>query len=214
MITIASMLLCVVVAMSASTFASTVASTSASPVAQWPVEFYQTFNETTSVLHGGVTSGRMWYSSSMRMERVDREQGQYDRYCGSVDKTSGPCTHLVRQDGKRYLIWPDKKKCYMCCDASKGCGLLSSDWLKTAQFIGQQEYQGQQCYQWNIKGLQMNSYYATEKGVPCRLYQAPNDDMLFDLNTFLVGPFDESVFAMPSYKCDAHCPLFSICTIA
>jgi hypothetical protein len=55
-------------------------------------------------------------------------------FCGSIlPKVNTYCTHLIR-DKKRYIIFPLKRECCMCCDADHGCGILKRDWLSTAKY--------------------------------------------------------------------------------
>jgi len=34
--------------------------------------------------------------------------------------------------GKRFLDFPEKKFCCYCCNSTHGCGIVTRDWLKTA----------------------------------------------------------------------------------
>jgi hypothetical protein len=116
-------------------------------------------------------------------------------------------------DGKRYLDFPDKKYCCMCCDASKGCGILSPSWVDGAEFIGFVEYQNQNASKWDKKGLQSNFYYQTvDKNLPAGVDQVPNDYMSFQLNTYSTDPIPDSIFTVPDY-CRDSCPTISICSV-
>lgn len=101
----------------------------------WPDHFTQVFVETydTTKIH---ISGQLHYDSTRKMSRVDRVDGKHDAICGSIQPNiSTGCTQLVRDD-KRYIIFPERRVCCMCCDAAHGCGILNRDWLKTATYEG------------------------------------------------------------------------------
>lgn len=69
----------------------------------WPEVFHQSYVESYngSSLH---TTGRIYYDAKRGLNRVDRQDGVNELFCGSIlPNVSGPCTHLVR-DKKRYII--------------------------------------------------------------------------------------------------------------
>ena len=89
-----------------------------------------------SILGKSTTKGTFFYDSVSQRYRVDRDNGKWDRYCGSVYKlTDTPCQHFVFE-GKRYLNFPEKNDCCYCCDSAHGCGILKRDWLTGAKFEG------------------------------------------------------------------------------
>jgi hypothetical protein len=76
------------------------------------------------------------FDANRQMYKVERSNGQYESLCGSVlPNVTTPCTQLTRE-GKRYIIYPEQKKCCICCDAAHGCGFLKKDWLSTAKYEG------------------------------------------------------------------------------
>jgi hypothetical protein len=100
----------------------------------WPVRFQQDFVETyASTPIRDV--GKLWFDSERKMSRMDRNNGRYDQFCGSVLNAATPCTQLVR-DGKRYIIYPFLRSCCECCDAAHGCGIMRRDWLREAEYVG------------------------------------------------------------------------------
>jgi hypothetical protein len=107
----------------------------------WPVKFQQDFVEsyTTSPFY---TAGKLYYDSERNMERFDRTDGKAVSICSSIVSESTPCQQLTR-DGKRYIVFPFKRLCCMCCDAAHGCGVLKRDWLKNAKFDGKEDISGQ-----------------------------------------------------------------------
>ena len=63
---------------------------------------------------------------------MDRANGRYDDFCGSVmPNVTTPCQQMV-VDKKRWLIYPGKSVCCFCCDQGHGCGIIRPDWLKNA----------------------------------------------------------------------------------
>ena len=143
---------------------------------------------------------------------IHRNSGAGDRYCNTVFPLAHtPCQHLVAE-GKRYLIFPEKKFCCMCCTAAHGCGIVSPDWLQGAQFQGTVNVSGSPAYKWSKSGLQPNYYYssADEQQIPIELDQIPTDYQSFHAGTFDDGAIDPAMFVVPDY-CQASCPWYSIC---
>ena len=69
----------------------------------WPDKFSASFTETMKypIVGSGNTSGNFYYNMNIQKYRVDRENGKWDRYCGSVYKfTDTKCSHIV-SEGKR-----------------------------------------------------------------------------------------------------------------
>ena len=79
----------------------------------------------TPIIGSGSTTGTLYYDVNKNSYRVDRENGRYDRYCGTVKKFKDTkCSHIV-SNGDRYLYYPELNDCCYCCDSSNGCGILS-----------------------------------------------------------------------------------------
>merc|ERR1711874_365779 len=69
----------------------------------WPNNWSSHFTETVKIpLRGSqYIEGNWYFDFPNRKFRVDRTNGNFDRYCGTVYKFSDtPCSHIVR-DGKR-----------------------------------------------------------------------------------------------------------------
>jgi hypothetical protein len=170
------------------------------------------------VITKGTTNGTYWYDFTNGKARTDRANGKYDRYCGSVYKlTDTPCTHLV-VDGLRYLVFPQKQYCCMCCTAAKGCGIMRRDWVGAANgtFLGYEEVSGRKCEKWDAKGLQSNFYWVTADAdqVPVKLEMVPNSLTNYKVESFKKGPIDSSVFNVPSYCSPTQkCPAISVCSL-
>ena len=198
-----------------------------------PDTFTTDFLETNDYfVHSFHTAGVLYYDFKSGSERVDRESGEGDRYCGSAQLfRNTPCTHLVK-NSTRYLIFPKLKSCCKCCTSAHGCGILRKgkaeektkfrefflsfkiqfkltfapflkpDFLLNASFVGYETRNGTQSEHWRIEGLQENDYWQTVRGKPLELYQKPNDKMNFV--AFSEDPIDPSTFDLPS-SCDRQC---------
>lgn len=107
----------------------------------WPDHFTQVFVESYGNSAARI-SGSHYYDATRNMSRVDRTDGKFEGICGSNQPNiSTYCTQLVR-DGKRYVIFPEKRICCLCCDAAHGCGILRKDWLKESTYVGEEAISG------------------------------------------------------------------------
>lgn len=138
----------------------------------------------------------------------------YDRYCSTIFPLEDtPCTHLV-VDGNRYLDFPAKNSCCLCCNEAAGCGVVVPNWLvlSNATYQGQQMMNGYLSDVWMAMGLQANYWYQTvNTAKPVQLNQVPDDNMTFVTNQYNVGPIPDQMFTIPSY-CEPKCPALSICS--
>lgn len=81
-------------------------------------------------------NGQEFYDPANNRERVDRSNGRYDLFCGTVlPNQTTPCQQITANN-KRWIVYPAKSVCCFCCDAAHGCGILSPDWLKGADYKG------------------------------------------------------------------------------
>lgn len=81
-------------------------------------------------------NGQTFYDPINNRERVDRVNGRYDIFCGSIlPNVSTPCIHYT-VNNKRWIAFPQKSQCCFCCDSDHGCGILRPDWLKDAEYKG------------------------------------------------------------------------------
>ena len=74
-----------------------------------PHHYTQDFTETSNFyqIYKGSTKGKLYYSADKKMQRIDRENGMFDRYCGSTYLLRNtPCTHYV-DENQRYLHFPE-----------------------------------------------------------------------------------------------------------
>jgi hypothetical protein len=62
----------------------------------FPEQYQVDFNETAKIITTGTTKGTIYFDSKNNREVITRENGRFDRYCGSVYKTSNTaCNHYV-----------------------------------------------------------------------------------------------------------------------
>merc|ERR1712113_122606 len=159
-----------------------------------PETFQVSFDE--SATFGLKTEGKLWYDYEHLVERVDRENGKGDRYCGAAKFLKNtPCTHLTA-NGTRYLIYDELDFCCTCCYDENGCGVLRRDFLSEAKYVGEEKIFGIEAEHWEVIGLQKNGYWETKDGQPVRLTQGGTDDMVFK-SDFSTESIDPDVFAVP-----------------
>ena len=125
----------------------------APPAPVWPDAFEQSFDEI--FVDGNKTeivNGILYYDEANNRSRLDRADGRFDMFCSSLlPNVTTACVNLVR-DSNRYIYFPAKKKCCMCCTADKGCGILKRDWLSDAEYLGPDDINGRQYFKWNKDG--------------------------------------------------------------
>ena len=183
----------------------------------WPSRFSQTFEESFSypVVGQGQTKGTFFYDWEARRYRVDRDNGKWDRYCGTIFKlTNTPCSHIV-VDGRRYLYFPEKNYCCMCCTTKGGCDVLKPNWMDGSIYEGEvtELDSNKKMRVFNQKGLQDNKvYYDVESGVMARIVQGTNDDQKFNVSSFNSN-FDAGLLDLPG-ACDPNkkCGYLTICS--
>ena len=74
----------------------------------------------------------LYYDAGNNRSRLDRASGAYDSFCNSLQQNvTTTCINLVAE-GQRYIYFPNKKLCCLCCDAAHGCGILKPEWLSEA----------------------------------------------------------------------------------
>jgi hypothetical protein len=62
----------------------------------FPDQYQIDFDETAKFLTTGTTKGTIYFDSKNNRELITRENGKFDRYCGSVYKTTDtPCNHYT-----------------------------------------------------------------------------------------------------------------------
>jgi hypothetical protein len=159
-------------------------------------------------------TGNWSYDFTNRLFAISRSNGKLDRYCGTIYKgRKTPCTQIIRE-GKRYVIFPEKKFCCMCCTAASGCGIIKPDWFTSGSFNGEKTVDGTNTNEYIVKGLQSNYYNESKDAqTPARIFQDPLSDMVFSVENYSVGIKDSSVFDLPTEygSCERSCGTFSVC---
>lgn len=83
------------------------------------------------------------------MMRVDRQDGQHDMFCSSVNPdVSTPCILLMREN-KRYIVYPAKRLCCYCCNNAHGCGVPERNFLNSTKFEGYESLGDISYYKWS-----------------------------------------------------------------
>ena len=182
----------------------------------WANQWKSDFSENLKEIISGSTTGTIYYDWTNKLFRIDRANGQLDRYCG-IPKyifSKTPC-HQYVVSGWRYLHFPEKKYCCKCCSAEHGCGMVFPTWAKDGKYQGQKTYKdGSVVNEWDVKGLQSNTYAEIlTSHVPKRVFQDPLSDMTFDQSTYSTR-VDPAVFKLPTDQgCELSCPSATVCSI-
>jgi hypothetical protein len=183
----------------------------------WPNQWESEFLEDTYVPILGTikTKGKWVYDLDNQRFFISRENGKNDRYCGSIYKLRSTSCNQIVLKGVRYFHFPEKKFCCKCCDASKGCGMVTNNWFTFGEYSKKTTMSNQDVLEYIIKGVQSNYYDETTEGVPIRIYQEPLSDMMFDTSTYKEGISDASVFDLPkdSGNCEQSCGFTTICKL-
>jgi hypothetical protein len=103
----------------------------------WSPSFFIAYDETFVISGKSFTfNGQFSYDAVNRRQKAEKINGRYDATCSSIlPNITTKCDHLVVND-KRYIVFPEKNKCCMCCDASHGCGIVKQDWYADAKYLG------------------------------------------------------------------------------
>ena len=135
-------------------------------------------------------------------------------FCSTIMPGQTPCTSLV-VESKRYFVFPEAKYCCMCCTAENGCGILSPNWLVTANgsYVGRKVVEGNLADGWVAVAHASNYYWQTAYSeIPLEIYQAPSDLQVFNVSTFSTRPLSDQLFHLPpSCDGDPKCPSSSFC---
>ena len=176
--------------------------------------YFQAFGETFSLPNGKQEkiNGQLFYEASKNRERIDRVNGQFDKFCSSVlPNVSTPCTQTTVHD-RRYIIYPQRRQCCFCCDSAHGCGILKTTWLDGANYMGMETIDGTAYDKWEKKGGEDNYWWATTDNdqIPRRLQEGDSHVFDFVVSSFENITFPDTLFEIPTY-CTSSCPLSSIC---
>jgi hypothetical protein len=50
------------------------------------------------------------------------------------------------------MVFPQRSQCCLCCTSAHGCGILTPDWLKGADYQGESAIDGTSYQKWHEKG--------------------------------------------------------------
>jgi hypothetical protein len=165
-------------------------------------------------------SGKLFYDPTNNRERVDRSNGRYNSFCGSVLPNVTTSCQQYTVNNRRWIVFPQKNTCCFCCDSAHGCGIVKPNWLNGSDYKGASKLADGNIYdEWSKDGdVGYNLFWATtnEDQIPRRLDANGKD--IVDFNTYSFEnqtiPFPDSVFALPS-SCNPekinNCPLQSVC---
>ena len=178
----------------------------------WANTWQAGFTEKTSALFSLTTKGNWWFDYTNKKFRVDRENGKLDRYCGSIYKLSNTKCNQVVREGKRYMYFPDKKFCCMCCTDAQGCGVIKPEFVKLGVANGRDDQEKTEAYKYLIQGNQPNYYWESADNKPLRFQQVPLSDMAWDSN-YSEEAIDSSVFDLPTDMgdCEQKCGYLTVC---
>lgn len=176
----------------------------------WPLEWTSNFNETAyynlnGINSSGQTNGIFYYDFGRARQRIDRDNGQFDRYCGTeLPGVEAKC-QMITVNNALWLVFPDQQKCCECCTNAQGCGVVSNSWLSRSEFKGTQTLGGYEVNVWFEQGFGENWYYDTTLGhFPVGIFMTGDLEMQFDPKTYTTASIDDSMFVLPGY-CSGMC---------
>lgn len=180
----------------------------------WPGSFEEAFDEKfVSTNTTAEVNGILYYDGDNNRSRLDRINGELDKFCNSLaPNINTPCQNLVTE-GKRYIIFPQKSQCCFCCDSDHGCGILKRDWLDGAEYLGQETIDGQNLNKWNKQGVVGYNYYwatADDNAYPRKIDENGAHITDFNIRSFRNRTLDPALFRVPSY-CNSNCSDTSFC---
>ena len=89
-----------------------------------------------------VYNGKFFYDYPNKRQRSDKWDSKDEPICNSIlPNVTSNCTHLVVNE-KRYIFFPTKNVCCVCCDASHGCGVIKPDWFFNGIYQGLKRVNG------------------------------------------------------------------------
>ena len=169
----------------------------------WPASFSANITEVRTAKGSGNTTGYWAYDAMAKGMRVDRDDGEYDQLCGSAGGAES-CTVLAT-GGLRYLIWPARSHCCVCCTDADGCGAEAPGWLDAAAYVGPDTFNGIATDKFVIQGYKPNYWWQrASDGTPVALQQADprkagQDIDAFDPNSLSLDRVAAAVFTVPPY---------------
>lgn len=181
----------------------------------WALEWTSSFNETGVDLNNtnisGQTNGVLYYDFGRNRQRIDRDNGRYDRLCGTEMKdVDTPCSQITVNNAL-WLVFTEQQQCCECCTNAGGCAVVSNTWLSRAVYQGTQTIAGYDADVWYEQGAGDNYYYDTTVGsFPVALYMPGVDYLQFDPQTYTTKSIEDSLFVLPGY-CSGKCTNSWVC---
>mmetsp|Transcript_42777 Transcript_42777/g.50154 ORF Transcript_42777/g.50154 Transcript_42777/m.50154 type:complete len:130 (-) Transcript_42777:53-442(-) len=120
--------------------------------------------------------------------------------------------------GNRYIYYPETEDCCYCCNSANGCGMLKPDWMQTAEFLGEINFDGVLAYKWNMKGVEDNILVETAVSNPKErklllIDQHPQDYTHFYQESFTPFVHEEDIALPKSCSPSKYCSYLSLCTL-
>ena len=186
--------------------------TAAAPEPFWPSVFFANFSEQHVTVATDSDIGfyalDLGFDGGKGAQAIYRTNGTSTN-CGGVHKDT-PCTQLA-VGGERYLVFPEKDDCCVCCSWAEGCGPIVPAWTQGAKYKGRTEVNGVQCDDFEIDGFEPNRLLQTPDGKKlCELNNAMVDVMKFDLASW-GNTVDPALFALPKAGCSRRCGAVGEC---
>eukprot|EP01016_Furgasonia_blochmanni_P000342 TRINITY_DN1004_c0_g2_i6.p1 TRINITY_DN1004_c0_g2~~TRINITY_DN1004_c0_g2_i6.p1 ORF type:complete len:240 (-),score=26.02 TRINITY_DN1004_c0_g2_i6:103-822(-) len=166
------------------------------------------------------TSGTFYYNASANASRLDRDNGQWEKFCGTVAWFSNtPCNQYI-VNGTMHLVFPKNQYCCNCCSAEHGCGMLPRNLLNKPKFLGIEgnlhnpSAPAMERWVGEINGARAFYYNTENKARVPYILDTGSDKVIFDQRSFdntrnLVRDLE-----LPTYCGNVTtCPYFSWCTV-
>mmetsp|Transcript_12610 Transcript_12610/g.11155 ORF Transcript_12610/g.11155 Transcript_12610/m.11155 type:complete len:205 (-) Transcript_12610:125-739(-) len=133
---------------------------------QWKANFTENFN--VPYLFNVTTKGTYyfdWANGLFRLNRMNSSANKFCRINGLHTLSDQECDMYINHQG-RYIYYPDSNDCCYCCGPENGCGMLSPTWASSADYIGEETFDGHKAFRWNMKGLENNFLVETTESNP------------------------------------------------
>ena len=164
----------------------------------WAVRFQHEFTEGyTSTVSRDL--GKIWYDAGRGLQRIDRNSGKFDYFCGAISSLVTICIQLVK-DNRNWIYFPLIGQCCLCCEKSNGCGMLRQDWLRNTRYVGTEVISGQSFNKYVDEESGIDYWTTTDsKQISRRLVEDGSVTKDFVLNTYSEGPIQETIWNLPNY---------------
>lgn len=145
-------------------------------------------------------NGQTFYDPKNNRERVDRVNGRYDLFCGTVIPNVTTACQQITVENKRWLVFPQRSQCCFCCDSAHGCGILKADWLADAEYKGQDRIIDTMYDKWSKDGknVDMQVILATTISGRPSTTKSPGDWMKMERMSRITTPTPSTTRPSPS----------------